>query len=163
MDRAAFDSMLVEHYEELTEWCCRLCGNRDDGEDLAHDTIIRAIESCADFEPTNPKAWLFTVAKHLFINLRRKEGRLPCGEIDDEAGGFGVESVKAAEEYIRMYDTLVDALPEPGRTTFRLREMGYKYQEIAAMQDIPLGTVKSRVFYAVGRIRKLIAGECLDD
>ena len=102
--------------------------------------------------------------KNIFINNYRKESKIIVINDSTDNNGFidatkykmakdTPESLMSQKEIIRM----VSQLPENIRATFTLYLKGYAYQEIAELQNVPIGTVKSRIFIAKKRLQKNLA------
>jgi RNA polymerase sigma-70 factor (ECF subfamily) len=139
-----------------------LTGNTDDAEDLYQDTALRIITNADKYNPgTNFKAWAVTIMRNIFINNYRKKVRrnliidqtpnnyyLNSGESVIENDG---EERVAYKELVEM----VDSLPEDFRTPFMMAFQGYKYDEIAEQLGSPLGTIKSRIFFARKKLQKM--------
>jgi RNA polymerase sigma-70 factor, ECF subfamily len=147
----------VEGYKDILRGMAyKLTNNESASQDLLQDTFYRAISNLDKFkEGTNLKAWLFTIMKNIFINGYRKKKReyeviFQTDEISDNnllKVGFAAET----SEFILVNDTLkmaLGSLKEEYRSPFMMHFEGFKYQEIAEALDIPLGTVKSRIFFA---------------
>ncbi|NUQ25038.1 MAG: RNA polymerase sigma factor [Saprospiraceae bacterium] len=146
----------------LRAFSLKLTGNSDDAEDLYQDTALRIITNADKYHPgTNFKAWAVTIMRNIFINNYRKRVRrsliidqtpnnyyLNLG--NDGVGNEGETSVTIAE---LMH--MVDSLPEDFRKPFMMAFEGYKYDEIAEELDSPLGTIKSRIFFARRKLQKM--------
>ena len=130
---------------------------RDAGEssDLVQDTILKALTHQDQFrENTNLQGWLFTIMRNTFINHYRKKQRgqavhdptreLYFLNIEDSHTFSSPERTYAWEDLWRN----IDALKEELKTPFKLHTSGYKYHEIAESLNIPIGTVKNRIFHA---------------
>jgi len=146
----------------LRAFSIKLTGNQADAYDLYQDTALRIISNADKFKPdTNFKAWAVTIMRNIFINNYRKKVRrgtildqtpnnyyLNSGENVIENGGIGNASYK---ELLRM----VSRLPEEFKRPFWMAFKGYKYDEIAEQLEAPLGTIKSRIFFARRKLRKM--------
>jgi RNA polymerase sigma-70 factor (ECF subfamily) len=129
-------------------------------EDLAQDTMLMVWRKAAYFDPGRASAatWIFTVARNLRIDLRRRE-RDPrllenYADIEPEPGPAEQASSAQREERIRAALT---QLPEEQAEVVRLSFFEDKpHSEIARALDIPLGTVKSRLRLAMNRLRLLV-------
>lgn len=129
---------------------------RDNGraDDLMQDTFARGLGSLASFrEGTNLKAWLTTIMRNAFINDYRKaqtrkkyEDPLEDSICAKETYGIN-ESVNSALG-LKELENLVSELSATYREPFLLFYEGYRYHEIAEQLELPLGTVKSRIFTA---------------
>ncbi|MCP3931327.1 MAG: RNA polymerase sigma factor [Bacteroidetes bacterium] len=153
---------LVGISNSLRAFSLKLTGNNDDAEDLYQDTALRIITNADKFRPnTNFKAWAVTIMRNIFINNYRKKVRrnmiidqtpnnyyLNSGDrVVDNDGETGV----AYGELMKM----VNALPEDFRKPFWMAYQGYKYEEIAEELGSPLGTIKSRIFFARKKLQKM--------
>ena len=146
----------------LRAFSLKLTGNNVDAEDLYQDTALRIITNADKYNPgTNFKAWAVTIMRNIFINNYRKKVRrnliidqtpnnyyLNLGE---KAVGNDGETNVIFGELIKMVNTL----PEDFREPFIMAYQGYKYEEIAEQLGSPLGTIKSRIFFARKKLQKM--------
>lgn len=147
----------------LHAFAYNLTKNVEDAKDLFQETAYRAMTNRDKFrEGTNLKAWLFTIMKNIFINNYRKKVKTNT-IMDSSENLFYLNSGKvvisnSAESNIMMKEiiTMVDNLEENIRIPFLMHYQGYKYQEIADHLELPLGTVKSRIFFARKELKELI-------
>ncbi len=139
----------------LQSFAYNLTKNMDDAKDLFQETAFRAITNRDKFRPgTNFKAWLFTIMKNIFINNYRK--RVKANTIIDATdnqyfiNSITVSTPNRAESEIMMKELtyMVNELEESIQVPFVMYYQGFKYQEIADDLNLPLGTVKSRIFFA---------------
>ena len=162
MTTNAFLTDLLGIRPRLLSFAYRLTSDHDEANDLLQDTTLRMLCNKSKFvEQNNFKGWAMTIMKNLFINHYRKESRkvVVSSAADNEALMDAVksrttsetpDSVMSKKEILR----LVGQLPESIRSTFTLYLKGYAYQEIADKQDLPIGTVKSRIFIAKKRLQQ---------
>ena len=129
--------------------------NIDEANDLVQDTLFRAISNKEKFnEGTNLKAWLFTIMKNIFINnYRRKVKRNTIIDTTENMFFLNSSSVLIENEATAKFvmDDLtkaVSGLSDEFRIPFMMHYEGFKYHEIADELRLPLGTVKSRIFFA---------------
>lgn len=132
-----------------------LTRNVEDAKDLYQETAHRAFKNMDKYQPnTNLKAWLMTMMKNIFINdYRRKAKRnvLLDGTKDQyhiNAGDKTVQNEAEGSILMRELKGMIEELPEDLKIPFVMHYEGYKYQEIADEFNLPLGTVKSRIFFA---------------
>lgn len=140
----------------------RLTLDRDDAKDLVQDTYLKAYRFIESFQKgTNAKAWLFRILKNSFINDYRKKSKEP-NKVDYQE----VETYYNSEDVNRQItpDLRVEALKDmigdeisnalnaldvDFRTVIILCDLeGFKYEEMAKILDIPIGTVRSRLHRA---------------
>lgn len=146
----------------LRAFSLKLTGNNDDAEDLYQDTALRIITNAEKYNPgTNFKAWAVTIMRNIFINNYRKKVRRNL-IIDQTPNNYFINSGdKAVEnngETQVSYDELlgmVNELPEDFRVPFMMAYQGFKYDEIADELESPLGTIKSRIFFARKKLQKM--------
>jgi RNA polymerase sigma-70 factor (ECF subfamily) len=148
----------------LRAFSLKLTGNNSDAEDLYQDTAVRIITNADKYNPgTNFKAWAVTIMRNIFINNYRKKVRRNM-IIDQTPNNYYLNSGD------RMVDNdgetnvtfnelmaLVDTLPEDFKVPFMMAYEGFKYEEIAEELGSPLGTIKSRIFFARKKLQKLYA------
>ena len=155
MSSIEFNDSLNKMANLLQSFAYSLTKNTEDARDLYQETAYRAITNREKFRPgTNLKAWLFTIMKNIFINNYRKKVKANTImdttdnqyyiKSGDNAIGNKAESSIMMKELTRMIDTLDESI----RIPFLMHYQGYKYQEIADHLELPLGTVKSRIFFA---------------
>ena len=155
MTTAAFTTRLMSLQNNMLNFAYMLTSNRDDAYDLLQDTMLKVLDNQEKYvENTNFKGWVFTIMRNIFINNYRRVVRsatvvdrtedlyhlnLPQDSgFETPEGAFGVNEISAA----------IEAFPEKYRVPFTMHVAGYKYNEIAEKMDLPLGTVKSRIFFA---------------
>ena len=161
---ADFHEEALPHMDAVFRFALRLSGSRDLAEDLVQDTFLRAFRSWDQYTPgTQCKSWLFTICRNLFLRSReriKRHDEIVSENVDRNAGPFEVvnpvwvAAVKADPEG-DFFKSLVDEevlreiqkLPEEYRTAVILSDLeGFTYLEIAEMLEVPVGTVKSRLF-----------------
>ncbi|NNE26835.1 MAG: RNA polymerase sigma factor [Saprospiraceae bacterium] len=149
----------------LNSFALNLTKNRDDAEDLFQETAFRAVSNKEKFRPgTNFKAWMFTIMKNIFINNYRKKAKANT-VIDSTENLYYINSGKNsiyndADRNILMKEltNMIDELDETIKVPFLMHFEGFKYQEIADELELPLGTVKSRIFFARKALKSSIKG-----
>ena len=147
----------------LHAFAYNLTKNTEDAKDLYQETSFRALTNRDKFRPgTNFKAWLFTIMKNIFINNYRKKVRANT-IMDSTDNNYYINSGSAViansgDSNIMMQELteMIDGLEDGIRIPFMMHYEGYKYQEIAEELDLPLGTVKSRIFFARKEMKELI-------
>jgi len=156
MTKAEFSISIVDLSTNLKPFAINLTQDSEAADDLIQETMYRALTNQEKFrEGTNLKAWLYTIMKNIFINgYRRRSKRKTI--IDTTENLYFLNSASKAitlnrsEANFMMEDITkaIAGLSEEYRVPFMLHYKGYKYQEIAEDLNLPLGTVKSRIFFA---------------
>lgn len=162
MKTKEFVSQLTINKPKLLGFAMKLTRNKEDANDLMQETAYRAYKNLKSFQPnSNFKAWISMIMRNTFINKYRKDKRRFNHENDLEierkiklkatVNNQG-ESNKTLEELTGLINQLKGDLKNP----FLLRYNGYKYDEISEELGIPLGTVKSQIFYAKQKLRSMV-------
>ncbi len=153
---ASFEAEALTHLDGLYRVALRLTRVPADAEDLVQETYLKAFRASDSFEPdTNLRAWLFTILHNAARNRARDRAREHV-TVDSEAVDRAADTRPGSAdtpEMLLLRDTLapelqaaVDALPDTFRQAVWLRDVEeFSYAEIAAMLEIPLGTVMSRI------------------
>ena len=147
----------------LNNFAYKLTKNLDEAKDLYQETAFRAIKNKGKYRVgTNFQAWLFTIMKNIFINdYRKKKKRNTI--LDSTDNDFYINSSKnivsnQAESNIITNElkAMINDLDIALKVPFIMYFNGYKYQEIADHLELPLGTVKSRIFFARKELKVLV-------
>ncbi|MDE5971084.1 MAG: sigma-70 family RNA polymerase sigma factor, partial [Muribaculaceae bacterium] len=147
----------------LLNFAYMLTSNRDDAYDLLQDTTLKVLDNEEKYvENTNFKGWVFTIMRNIFINNYRKVVRsatiidqtedLYHLNLPQESGFETPEGSYAAKEI----NEAINSFSDEYRVPFTMHVQGYKYNEIAEKMDLPLGTVKSRIFFARQRLQEML-------
>ncbi|RMG87343.1 MAG: RNA polymerase sigma factor [Bacteroidetes bacterium] len=159
---ATMQEQLNEITGSLRAFALKLTGNVVDANDLYQDTAYRIMSNADKFRPnTNFKAWAVTIMRNIFINNYRKKVRR--GTILDQtpnnyyinSGSRVIENDGETNASYKELLKLVAQLPEEFKRPFWMAYKGYKYDEIAEELNAPLGTIKSRIFFARRKLRQL--------
>jgi len=163
MSTLEFNGQYERMSKLLHSFAYNLTKNREDAKDLYQETSFRALTNRDKFRPgTNFKAWLFTIMKNIFINNYRKKMRantiMDSTDNDYYINSGSVVISNKAESNIMMDEltTMIDGMEDGIRIPFMMHYEGFKYQEIADKLELPLGTVKSRIFFARKEMKGLI-------
>lgn len=147
----------------LNSFAFNLTKSSDDAQDLFQETAFRALTNKEKFRPgTNFKAWMFTIMKNIFINNYRKKVKANT-IIDSTENLFYLNSGKnviyndaGSNMLMSELEGMIEALDDSIKTPFMMHFEGFKYQEIADELELPLGTVKSRIFFARKALKQAI-------
>jgi RNA polymerase sigma factor (sigma-70 family) len=155
MSTLEFNRLLTEYRNPLKYFALNLTRNDDDAQDLLQDTMLKALTYKEKFaEATNLKAWLYTIMKNTFINNYRRSVKtrsiIDASKDVHEVRVVAKRAYESPESMISHKDINreINTLEEDYRLPFQRFYDGYKYKEIADEMDLPIGTVKSRIFLA---------------
>lgn len=147
----------------LHSFAYNLTKNMEDAKDLYQETAYRALFNRDKFQPdTNFKAWMFTIMKNIFINNYRK--KVKANTILDttdnqyylNSGSHSTTNAAEGGIMLKELNGMVESLDDSVRIPFVMHFEGFKYQEIADELRLPLGTVKSRIFFARKELKEKI-------
>lgn len=162
MGTVEFNSQFDVLQAKLLPAAYRLTNNYEDARDLIQETAMRAFNNREKFQMgTNFHGWVITIMRNTFINIYRKKKHRatslePTGsfvfengdQFDDNAGNSNL----MMGELLELVHKLSDTYSKP----FLLFYEGYKYEEIAEQMHLPIGTVKSRIFFARQQLKLAI-------
>lgn len=157
--REAFASLVQRHQRPLMNFFRRM-GDYTGTEDLTQETFIRLYKCRERYHP-NAKftTFLYTLARRTWIDHRRRTGRREAayeafaGEMDVRLdAGTGSER----EMHHRVRAALGELSEDMRACVIMSVYQGFKYEEIARMMDVPLGTVKTRVFNAMRKLKEAL-------
>ena len=145
----------------LLSFAYKLTTNKEEARDLLQDTTLKALDNEEKYvDNVNFKGWIFTIMRNIFINNYRQTVRkatvidqtedLYHLNISQDSGLSSPEGSYAVKEI----NQALDAFTDDYRIPFNMYVAGYKYNEIADKMGLPLGTVKSRIFFARKRLRE---------
>ena len=161
MNTQKFKERLVALQGNMLSFAIMLTNNRDDALDLLQDTTLKALDNEGGYtENTNFKGWVFTIMRNIFINRYRRMMRVSMvvdksddlyqlNNLDTAAGIATPEDSYAAREI----SSVISSFSDDYRIPFSMYVAGYHYAEIARHMHLPLGTVKSRIYYARQSLR----------
>ena len=162
----AFNELVLAYQQQVYNLAYRIMGDPASAADAAQDAFISAYESIGRFRGGSFKSYLLRiVANRCYDELRRRKRRPATsfedfGEVDEEAnpalinGGERPEEYAERQEMARVIQIGIEMLPPDQRVTLALADVqGLSYKEIAEATDVSLGTVKSRLARARGKLR----------
>ncbi len=166
MTKIDFNNSFYELTPSLNSFAYNLTKDVEEAKDLYQETAFRAITNRDKFKAgTNLKAWLFTIMKNIFINNYRKRSK--TNTIMDSTDNLyflnssenAISNGAGTNLMMDELTTMIHKLEESIRVPFEMHYLGFKYQEIADKLDLPLGTVKSRIFFARKELKNQIQGQ----
>ena len=159
----SFEQKVLDLQKNLKLFALKLTGNKDDAEDLLQETTLKAMKNRDKYvENVNFKGWLFTIMRNIFINDYRKAvTRNTIVDSTEDSyylnlpqdSGFATpDSSYTLSEIERVISEFKDDF----RIPFTMHVAGFKYKEIADKMDLPIGTVKSRIFFARKQLAEML-------
>ena len=161
MEKVDFTQGILAMESDLHRFAYKLTSDRESANDLVQDCVLQALDNHEKFtHAKNLKGWMFTIMRNIFINNYRKVVRdqtfvdqtdnLYHLNLPQESGFQSTESAYDLKEMHRI----VNALPREYKIPFSMHVSGFKYREIAEKLGLPLGTVKSRIFFTRQKLQQ---------
>ncbi len=167
-DTLAFGELIRRYQDRLFNLVYRLLGSVEDAQDVVQETFLNAYKSLQTFKgDAEFFTWLYRIAWNTAVSLKRKQrlamslyaGRTGAGGIDpldDSDGSQPGQALERAEQEGRIQKALNRLSPEH-RAVLVLKEMeGQKYETIAAILQVPVGTIRSRLHRARMELRDIL-------
>lgn len=164
MNAMLFHNRLIGLQDNMMNFALALTANRYDAQDLMQDTALKVLNNQEKFvDNANFKGWVLTVMRNIFINNYHKMVKIQA-VIDQNADLYNLDMINEfspdtpdGSYQIKEINNAIDELSEEMKVPFYMFLNGFKYQEIADKMDLPLGTVKSRIFFARRDLQKKLA------
>lgn len=163
MEAKKFQKKLIGLQNNLLNFAYTLTSNKDDAYDLLQDTTLKALDNEDKYvDNVNFKGWVFTIMRNIFINNYRRVVRSATvvDQTEDlyhlnlpQESGFETPDGSIA---VKDITEAIDSFSDEYRIPFTMHLAGYKYNEIADKMNLPLGTVKSRIFFARQRLQSML-------
>lgn len=154
----SFDALYEAHGTRIYRFCHRLCGNPMDAEDLTQEVFVAAWQSLPRFAGrSTEQTWLYRIALYRWrrVSEMHRPKTVALYETDVAIDGPTVTRLALG--------TAIDSLPHDLRESFLLvKAEGLSHKEASSVLGVPTGTVQSRVFNAIRRLRTLLTDGCLD-
>jgi RNA polymerase sigma-70 factor (ECF subfamily) len=161
MGTVQFQERVLDIQDNMYNFALKLTGNRDDAYDLVQDTTLKALDNQMKYiDNVNFKGWVMTIMRNIFINNYRKvvSSQTIIDQTEDlyhlnlpQDSGF--ESPQGSYD-IKEINNAIAHLSDELRVPFSMFLAGYHYHEIASNLTLPIGTVKSRIFFARQELQK---------
>ncbi|MDH6535471.1 sigma-70 family RNA polymerase sigma factor [Parabacteroides sp. 52] len=161
MEVQVFQKNLINLQENMLNFALMLTADREDAQDLLQETTLKVLDNQDKFvDNVNFKGWVFTVMRNIFINNYHKVVRVQT-VVDRNADLYNLDVINEsgfdspeASYNLKEMNNAIENLSDELRIPFSLYLSGYKYNEIAERMEMPLGTVKSRIFFARQALQK---------
>ena len=159
--KETFQDRLLGLQGNLLNFAYQLTTDRERAQDLLQDTTLKALDNEDKYvDNINFKGWIFTIMRNIFINNYRQTVR-KATVIDQTEDLYHLNicqdsglNTPEGSYAVKEISTALNAFSDDYKIPFNMFVAGYKYNEIAAKMNLPLGTVKSRIFFARKRLRE---------
>lgn len=163
MTQIQFQNALLDLSDKLHYYALSLTSDSEKAHDLLQDTFLKALKNSDKFtQNTNFRAWIYTIMKNTFINDYRRNVKAK-NTFDDANNDYHLMLSKnkvypSPESFYnsKEINNSIDALEDDFKIPFNLFLEGFKYKEIAKELNLPLGTVKSRIFFTRKKLGKVL-------
>jgi len=162
----AFNELVLAYQQQVYNLAYRIMGDPASAADAAQEAFISAFQNIGRFRGGSFKSYLLRIVSNGCYDELRRRKRRPAtsfedfGEVDEDANPALVNGAERPEEYAerqemaRVIQAGIETLPPDQRITLALSDVqGLSYQEIAEVTSVSLGTVKSRLARARGKLR----------
>lgn len=162
--KPSFISSVLGMQANLRSFALKLTLDADEAHDLVQDTTLKALNNEEKFvDNANFKGWMLTIMRNIFINNYRRGAR--AATVTDTTDNLyhlnlsqdsGLETPEGSFAASEITDA-INSFSDEYRVPFSMHVAGYKYNEIAEKMSLPLGTVKSRIFFARKKLQEQFA------
>ncbi|GLR16551.1 sigma-70 family RNA polymerase sigma factor [Portibacter lacus] len=163
-----FEKELLPHIDALKTFAFHLTYNENDADDLVQETYMKAFRFIDKYiEGTNAKAWLFKILKNAYINEYRKKSKRPTQVDFEDIVNYHDSDDGSTSSYLDLREEIfqnmmgdevtiaINRLPIDFRTVILLCDVeGFTYEEISKIINVPIGTVRSRLFRARNMLKE---------
>ena len=168
-DRSAMEELFRRHWGVAYRVAYRLLGHDQDAQDATQECMIKAMAHLGDFDGRSGfRTWLLRIVTNAAFDAgRRRKRRATVGLVSAEGDAGGFEPAREddparnlrRQDLRNTLDTALDKIPPKLRKTFVLfAEAGLTYAEIAEVQQVPIGTVMSRIYNARTKLQSYLDG-----
>lgn len=170
-----FEQQALPHLESVGAFALSLTRNEADADDLVQETFLRAFRGWHTFTPgTDCRRWLFTICRNTFVRMgSRKPVYVQSDDGDVDAMPAAIAHMQAvrdglADAFDRIdvrsaIEQAVEALPEPHHSILVLVDIeGHSYEAAAAVLEVPVGTVRSRLYRARRHVQEALLAHARD-
>lgn len=158
-DQRAFEALYRRTVDRVYALCLRMCADADEAAELVQDAYVRAWQGLGSFRGDSLfTTWLHRLTVNLVLQDRRSKGRRRAREtLEGDLERYGRAACAAMPGTRVDLERAIAGLPEKAREVLVLRDVqGYKYDEIAQMTGVSLGTVKAQIHRARGLVKEAL-------
>jgi len=165
-DRSAYDPLVNRYQDRLFRTLWQLLGSADDAQDIAQDAFVQAFVKLDSFQGNSAfYTWLYRIAFNLAMSHARRrrpttglDGDHNAPALEPAAPGSSPAECLESQERVRLVQAAIGELADEHRQVVVLRELeGFDYQQISEILEIPVGTVRSRLFRARVQLKEKLA------
>jgi len=181
-DSEAMEQLILKYQNRIYNVILKICADPDDAAELTQETFVKVIENIDKFQGKSRfYTWAFRIAVNLTLNYRQRNSKYDISSLDSQREYDETQPNQAMKEFLKddnspdpvelaqnkeLCDLTIKALlqlDEPQKAVVVLRDIeGMNYAQIAEVLDIELGTVRSRLSRARGRLREILEAGCND-
>jgi RNA polymerase sigma-70 factor (ECF subfamily) len=162
--RRRFEAQVLPHLDAAYRFARWLARSPDDADDVVQEAVLRAYRSFDTLRGSDVKAWLLTIVRNCHstaLKQQQRRAQVPLPEEDDAQDGALIattpdpESASIRRDEEHTLERLIAGLPDDYREVLILREIeDMRYREIAAVTNLPMGTVMSRLARARSALKE---------
>lgn len=166
-DQKAFGDLVLKYQDRLFNSLTQLMGSPEDAQDITQEALVQAYLKLDTFQGNSAfYTWLYRIAFNLAMSHARKRRPIALGEGADDSPNRPEpvdhhptpHQQMVTQEQIDSVQSAIDSLASEHREIVVLREIeGFDYEQIASVLDIPIGTVRSRLFRARMQLKSMLA------
>lgn len=161
--KQTLETNLIDLQDNMLNFAMTLTADRDKARELTQETTLKALSNLDKYyNNINFKGWVFTIMNNLFINNYRRMVRSQTiiDQTDNlyllnQSQDSGLDTPDGSYSFNEI-SQVINSFSEDYKKPFMMHVSGYKYDEIAEEMDLPLGTVKSRIFFARKRLQIIL-------
>ena len=156
-----FSSVFKANSKTVFNYIYYKFGNEEKANDAVQEAFVKLWENCAKVSPEKAKAYIYTVANNLYLNVIKAEKvRLKYADIHSKStSNESPEFILEEKEFKDKLDNALNDLPDNQRTTFLLNRIdGKKYAEIAKMEGVSVKAIEKRMHLALKSLLEKIDG-----
>lgn len=163
MSTNKFQERLLKLQDNMMNFAFILTSDKEEAKDLLQDTTLKVLDNEDKYiDNVNFKGWVFTIMRNIFINNYRRivRSQTIVDKTEDlyhlnlpQESGF---STPEGSFNVKEITKAINSFSDEYRIPFSMHVAGYKYNEIAEKMKLPLGTVKSRIFFARQRLQGIL-------
>ena len=151
------EELYKKYYQELSNWCHSMTGNRYTAEELVHEAFLRAMlhkDTLSILKEEQSRSWLYRTVKNLYVDRCRH------GKKEIIADEFQQPQIDSGELVRLEWEQLLETLPDQEGVIFSLRYLeGYNSRQIGEILSLPPGTVRSKLSSVRQHLKRILGGE----